>query len=206
MIGLLGKKLGMTAIFGDDGKQTAITVIQAGPCPIIQVKTKETDGYNAVQVGFDPIKMKKANSADLGHFKKSKQPPHRLLKEMTDFEGENSVGTTIDVSMFNTGDKVIVSGVSKGRGFTGVIKRYGFHMPTKTHGTHEIFRGGGSIGQASSPSRVWPGIKMPGRMGGCKVTVKNLRIVRIDKENNLIMVKGAVPGASGGYLFIKKNS
>ena len=204
MIGLLGRKKGMTAIYGDNGKQIPVTVIEAGPCPVIQVKNEKTDGYEALQLGFDPIKSKSLTKPQLGHLAKHNTAPHRLLSEFRNFDGDSKTGDVLKVDLFKPGDIVEVTGISKGRGFAGVVKRHGFHMPVQSHGTHESYRGTGSIGNASSPSRVWPGKKMPGRMGGINVTVKNLRVIRVDVEHDLIVVKGAVPGATGGYLHIRK--
>lgn len=203
MIGLIGKKIGMSAVFDAVGRHTPVTVIKAGPCPVVQRKTVETDGYNAVQLGFEQAE-KNVTKPEKGHFNKSKVQPHRILSEIRDFSGDPAVGENLKVDLFNPGDKVEVSGISKGRGFAGVIKRHGFHRPNQTHGTHEAFRAGGSVGQASFPARVFPGMRMPGRLGGSRVTVKNLKVVRVDLENGIILVKGAVPGAAGGYLVIRK--
>lgn len=205
MIGLLGRKKGMSSIFDQNGKNTPVTVIEAGPCPVVQVKTEQIDGYSAFQLGFDSTREKLVTRPLRGHFKKSLTKPVKLLREFRNMDCEYKAGDTIRADIFKPGDMVDVTGMPKGRGFAGVIKRHGFHSPNQTHGTHEAFRGPGSIGSASFPARVWPGQKMPGRMGGRNVTVKNLRVLKVDTDKGLVVVKGAVPGAPGGYLFIKKN-
>jgi len=204
MIGLLGRKKGMSAIFDNKGRHSAVTVIEAGPCPVVQIKTQKTDGYEALQLGFDPVRPRRVTKPVMGHFEKNKLQPHRLLREFRNFDTERKVGDVLKVDLFQPGDKVDVTGISKGRGFTGVIKRHGFHRPVQSHGTHEKFRGGGSVGAASYPARVWPGHKMPGRMGGKGVTVKNLLVMKIDADKGLMIIKGHVPGAANGYLFIRK--
>ncbi len=203
MIGLLGRKKGMAAVF-EDGRHTAVTVLEVGPCPVVQVKTSDRDSYNAIQLAFEPIRPKLVTKPRAGHFGKSGVEPHRVLSEFRDFSGDYKPGDILKVDLFEPGDTVHVTGVSKGRGFTGVVKRYGFKTPNQTHGTHESFRGTGSIGAGSSPARVWPGKKMPGRMGGVRVTTKNLKVLRVDSENGLMVVKGAVPGATGGLIRIRK--
>ncbi len=205
MIGLIGKKKGMSSVFDEKGRHIAVTIVEAGPCPITQVKTNETDGYESLQIGFDPKPENRVNQPMAGHFKSKNVKPHAILREFRDFQGEYKVGDTLTVDLFQPGDKINIVGISKGRGFTGVIKRHNFRIPNRTHGTHEAFRHGGSIGQGSYPARVWPGLKMAGRMGGSRVTVKNLRVVKIDKEKSLLMIKGAIPGANNGYVLIKKN-
>jgi large subunit ribosomal protein L3 len=204
MIGLLGRKKGMASIFDTNGSQIAVTVVEAGPCPVVQVKTIERDKYNAVQLAFDPVRPKLVNRPRTGHFEKASVGPHRLLREFRDFVGDYNAGDLLKADIFKDGDLIQVTGISKGRGFAGVIKRHGFTRPNQSHGTHESFRGTGSIGQASSPARVWPGKKMPGRMGNAKITVKNLSIVKVDVEKGLIMVKGAIPGAPGSYVSLRK--
>lgn len=205
MIGILGRKKGMGAVYDSNGRNIPVTVIAVGPCPVVQIKAKNADGKSTVQLGFEKTKSKHVTKAKLGHLKKANVEPLRFLREFQNFDGDPSVGDVLKVDVFNTGDFVDVTGVSKGRGFMGVIKRYGFNQPPATHGTHESFRGGGSIGAGSSPARVWPGLKMAGRMGGTNVTVKNLSIMKIDVENGLLVVKGAVPGATGGLVIIRKN-
>lgn len=203
MIGLLGRKKGMLSVF-ENGRHIAVTVLEVGPCPVVQVKTSDRDSYNALQLAFEPIRQKLVTKPRSGHFDKSGVKPHRVLSEFRDFTGDYNTGDVLKVDLFEPGDTVHITGVSKGRGFTGVVKRYGFKTPNQTHGTHESFRGTGSIGSASYPARVWPGKKMPGRMGGVNVTVKNLKVVRVDSENGLLLIKGAVPGASGGLIRIRK--
>jgi len=194
---ILGLKLGMSEIFDEKGNQIPITLIEAGPCIVTQVKTKEKDVYTAIQIGFKKLKEKKIK-------KPQKQKPFKYLRE---FRGnidisKYKVGDNIDVSIFKEENKVSVSGISKGKGFAGVVKRWGFHGRPRTRGTKHEERGPGSIG-AATPSRVIKGIKMAGRMGGERVTVKNLKIVKIDKENNLLAVKGAVPGRRGTLMEIR---
>jgi len=194
---ILGLKLGMSEIFDEKGNQIPITLIEAGPCIVTQVKTKEKDVYTAIQIGFKKLKEKKIK-------KSQKQKPFKYLRE---FRGnidisKYKVGDNVDVSIFKEGNKVSVSGISKGKGFAGVVKRWGFHGRPRTRGTKHEERGPGSIG-AATPSRVIKGIKMAGRMGGERVTVKNLKIVKIDKENNLLAVKGAVPGRRGTLMEIR---
>jgi len=205
MIGLIGRKKGMGSTFDAAGKRIAVTVIEAGPCPVTQVKTPESDGYSALQLGFGSIRPKLVTKPLLGHFSKSVDKPYRYLHEFRNFSEDHKAGDVLTVEMFKPGDLVHLTGKSKGRGFTGVIKRHGFHMPPASHGTHEKFRGGGSVGSASYPAKVWRGHKMPGRMGNVMTTVKNLKVVRVDVENSLIVLKGAVPGVNGGCLYIRRN-
>ncbi len=206
MLGIIGQKLGMTRVFDESGNAVPATVIQAGPCVVTQVKTRETDKYNAVQLGFDERKEKNTPLPLKGHLKKSGDKLFRIIKEIRNFESKEPVkpGDEIKADIFNVGDKVTVSGISKGRGFAGVVKRYHFGGGPKTHGQSDRLRAPGSIGQSSYPSRVFRGIKMPGRLGGKKVSVHNLQVIKIDGENNLLIVKGAVPGATKGYVIIKK--
>ena len=205
MKGLLGKKLGMTRIFDQDGQMVPVTIIQTGPCPVTQLKTIENDGYKAVQMGYISKKEKRTTKPMAGHFKKANVAPTRLLKEFRDFEDESiKVGDQVKVDIFEPGDKLDISGYTKGKGFAGVMKRHGFHGHKASHGTHETFRGPGSIGQCASPSKVWKGQKMPGRMGNKKYTVRNLAIVKLEVEKHLLWVKGAVPGPNGGILEIRK--
>ena len=194
---ILGQKIGMSQIFNEKGNVMPVTLIEAGPCIVTQVKTKEKDVYTAIQIGFKKLKEKKIK-------KPQKQKPFKYLRE---FRGnidisKYKVGDNVDVSIFKEGNKVSVSGISKGKGFAGVVKRWGFHGRPRTRGTKHEERGPGSIG-AATPSRVIKGIKMAGRMGGERVTVKNLKIVKIDKENNLLAVKGAVPGRRGTLMEIR---
>ncbi len=202
MIGILGKKLGMTHIFIEGGVAVPVTVIEAGPCSVIQVKTREKDGYEAVKVGFSEIrKEKKVNKPMAGVFKKAGVKPYRLIKEFK--MGDLKVGDLVTVGAFNKGDSVKVSGVSKGKGFQGVMKRHNFRGGPGSHGSM-FNRAPGSIGASSFPSRVWKNKKLPGHMGSEEVTVSNLTVVDVRPDQNLLLVKGAVPGAAGTYLEIKK--
>ncbi|MBI2064014.1 MAG: 50S ribosomal protein L3 [Candidatus Yanofskybacteria bacterium] len=195
---LLGKKIGMTQVFNEDGVVTPVTLIQAGPIMVTQVKTKEKDGYEAVQVGYG--NDKKPNKPKAGHLKGLK--PSGILKE-TKMLGDKKRGEELDVSVFNVGDVVKVSGISKAKGFQGVVKRHGFHGMPASHGHHHVLRHGGSIGQRF-PQHTLKGMRMPGRMGGKRVTTRGLKIVSIDKENNLLALKGAIPGRRGTLLEIQK--
>ena len=202
--GILGKKIGMTQIFTESGEAVPVTVIEAGPCYVTQVKTVETDGYNAVQLGFEEVKPKRLTKPELGHLRKNNLPPLRHLREIrTDDAASYEVGQVIDVSIFQEGERVDVTGTSKGRGFAGVVKRHGFGGGPKTHGQSDRHRAPGSIGATSTPGRVFKGLRMAGRMGGERVTVQNLEVVQVDPERNLLVVKGAVPGARGGLLLIR---
>lgn len=200
---LLGRKLGMTQVWSEDGSLIPVTVIEAGPCVVTQVKTVETDGYNAVQIGFGAIAEKKVNKPMAGHFAKAGVDPVKHLIEirLTDAP-ELAAGDAVTVEALAETAKVNVSGVSKGKGFAGVMKRHNFRGGPGGHGSH-FHRAPGSIGQASTPSRVYKGTKLPGHMGSEKVTVRNLEVVKVDAEQNLLIVKGAVPGAKGALLTIK---
>lgn len=201
MKGILGKKVGMTHLFSEDGRVVPVTVIEAGPCKVVQLKRVESDGYSAVQIGFDEIKKEKnIPKGRLGHFKKISLPPYRFLREIK-MEGLK-VGDDIAVDIFDKGEKVLVTGVSKGKGFQGVMKRHNYKGGPGSHGSM-FNRAPGSIGQSSSPSRVWKNKGMPGHMGDEKVTTKNIEVVDIRGEQNLLIVKGSVPGANGGYLIIR---
>ena len=201
---LIGKKIGMTQIFDEKGKVIPVTVVEAGPCVVSQVKTVETDGYNAIQMGFGDIKPKHVTKPLQGHFKKADVAPKRILKEFRfDDCAAYELGQVIKADLFETGDKVDVTGKSKGKGYAGVIKRWNFGRLKETHGSGPVARHGGSMGACSSPSRVWKGKKMAGHLGAEKVTVQNLAVVKIDAEDNLIAIKGAIPGANGGYVVIK---
>jgi len=202
---ILGKKLEMTQIFEGDNIVPVI-IIQAGPCKVVQKKTKEKDGYNAIQVGFEEIKESKLNKPELGHFQKNKISPLRYLKEVRLQDiSQIAVGDEIKVDIFKKGDLVNISGISKGKGFQGVVKRYGFKGGPASHGAKQWHRRPGSIGASSDPSRVFKGKKMPGRMGRERVTIRNLTIVDIDTENNLLLVKGSVSGAKGSLLLIEES-
>jgi large subunit ribosomal protein L3 len=205
--GLIGKKISMTQQFDEKGNAIPVTIIQVGPCTVIQTRTEERDGYSALQVGFVEEKSKrKPNKAMEGHFQKSGIPPTKVLREFQ-YEKKEEVkeGDQFFVDIFQVGEKVDVVGTSKGKGFAGVIKRWGFHGGKSTHGSM-FHRSPGSIGCSADPSHVLKGTKLPGQMGDERVTVKNLLIIETDKEHNLLVVKGAVPGAKGGYLLIKKTN
>jgi len=203
--GLIGKKIGMTQTFDEQGNVAPITVIRVGPCAVIQKKTKEKDGYSAIQLGLIEEKgRKKATKPLVGHYEKSGVPPMKILREFQFAEkGEVKEGDQFFVDIFQVGEKVHIVGMSKGKGFAGVVKRWGFHGGKATHGSM-FHRRPGSTGASACPSRVMKGKKLPGQLGNSRVTVKNLKVIQADKENNLLVVKGAVPGASGGYLLIKK--
>ena len=200
--GLLGKKQSMTHIFTEEGKVEPVTTIKAGPCVVTQVRSESVDGYNALQIGFEEIK--KANKAESGHL--ANLPLVRYLKEIPSDGEQAKVGDLVTVEIFKQGDRVDVIGVSKGKGFQGGVKRYGFSGGPKTHGQSDRHRAPGSIGQSSSPSRVFKGMKMAGHMGDRKVTVKGIRVVQVDQERNLVMLKGAVPGSRGGTLVVCKQA
>ena len=202
--GIIGKKLGMTQIFAENGEAIPVTVIEAGPCYVTQKKTVDTDGYEAVQLGFEDIREKLVNKPAAGHFKKAGVSAKRHLKE---FRLENAadlnVGDVVAVDTFAAGDKVDITGITKGRGYTGAVKRWGNHILKMTHGTGPVHREVGSMGACSSPSRVYKNKKMAGQYGNEQVTVLNLEVIKIDAEKNLVAVKGAVPGARGGIVFIR---
>lgn len=203
MSGLIGKKIGMTSIFDENGKNIPCTVIEAGPCVITQVRTKEVDGYEALQLGFDDKKT--ANKAAEGHAKKAGAAAMRKVVEFKGFEGEHKLGDTITVEHFVEGEFIDVSGTSKGKGFQGVVKRHGFGgVGQATHGQHNRLRAPGSIGAASYPARVFKGMRMAGRMGGEKVKVENLRVLKVIADKNLLVVSGAVPGHKNSYVIIEK--
>ena len=205
MRGLLGKKVGMTRIFDHNGNAVPVTVLQAGPCTVTQVKTMNNDGYEAVQVGYGERKEKHLKKPLKGHFDASGVVPKRVLAEFDPVPGfDYKVGQSFHVGLFKEGEYVSVSGFSKGKGFTGVIKRHNFSRQKKTHGTGHTERAPGSIGQASDPSRVFPGMRMAGRHGNLKVTVENLKVMKVDKNNNQLLVRGSVPGAKNGALIIRK--
>lgn len=203
---ILGKKLGMTQVFAEDGKVTPVTVIAAGPCTVVQKKTVDTDGYDAVQVCFEEKAERKMNKPLKGHFDKAGVAYARYLRELRldDVSGLN-VGDVIKADVFEAGEAVDVTGTSKGRGFSGTIKRFGFHRLKETHGTGPVHRHAGSMGACSSPSRIFKGKKLPGRYGTDRVTVLNLDMVKVDAEKNLLLVKGAVPGPKGGLLYIRNS-
>ncbi len=206
MSALIGKKIGMTRLFDEQGNNIPVTVLEVGPCYVTQIKTVETDGYNAIQLGYQPKREKVLTKPRLGHCKKAKAPGLRILREFKNIEINDSIrlGAELKVDLFDAGDLVTVTGRSKGKGFQGGVKRHNFGGGPKTHGQSDRYRAPGSIGQSSYPSRVLKGTRMAGHMGDEKKTVKNLRVVKVDPENNLLVVKGAIPGANQGIVYIKK--
>ncbi|MGK0421018.1 MAG: large subunit ribosomal protein L3, partial [Polaribacter sp.] len=201
MSGLIGRKIGMTSLFDENGKNIPCTVIEAGPCVVTQVRTEEVDGYSALQLGFDDKSAKSSNKALEGHFKKAGTTAKKKVVEFQGFEEQYKLGDSISVSHFEEGEFVDVSGVSKGKGFQGVVKRHGFAgVGQATHGQHNRLRAPGSIGAASYPARVFKGMRMAGRMGGDKVKVQNLRVLKVVAEKNLLVVKGAVPGHKNAFV------
>lgn len=203
---IIGKKIGMTQIFDENGKVIPVTVVEAGPCVVSQKKTVETDGYDALQIGFGDLRPKLVNKPMKGHFDKSDVAPKRVLKECR-FEDINAynVGDIIKADVFEAGEQVDVIGTSKGKGYAGVIKRWNFGRLKETHGTGPVVRKGGSIGACSDPSRVFKGKKMSGHLGAEQVTVQNLKVAKVDAENNLIAIKGAIPGPNGGTVLIRNS-
>ncbi|MBC5648576.1 50S ribosomal protein L3 [Christensenella tenuis] len=205
MKAILGEKIGMTQIFAEDGRVVPVTVVKAGPCVIVQKKTVETDGYNAVQVGFGEVKEKNVIKPKKGHFAKVKAAPTRYLREFrTDEAEELEAGSEIKVDVFEAGEKIDVSGISKGKGFLGVIARWGQHRGPMSHGSR-YHRRPGSMGACASPAKVMKGKRLPGRGGFDKVTVQNLEVIKVDTDKNLLLIKGAVPGAKGGLVTIRKS-
>lgn len=205
MSGLIGKKIGMTSIFDENGKNIPCTVIELGPCVVTQVRTKEVDGYEAYQLGFDDAREKNATKAAQGHFKKAGTSVKKKVVEIQDFDNAYGLGDVITVDLFTEGDFVDVQGTSKGKGFQGVVKRHGFGgVGQATHGQHNRLRAPGSVGASSYPSRVFKGMRMAGRMGGEKVTVQNLRVLKVVADKNLLVVKGAVPGHNNSYVIVQK--
>ena len=205
MFGIIGKKIGMTSIFADNGKMIPCTVIQAGPCVVTQVKSVETDGYDAIQLGFGDRKPKNTPKPLIGHFAKAKSSPKSNVFEFPHFDKKMNLGDSIDVSNFEKGEFVDVVGTSKGKGFQGVVKRHGFSgVGGATHGQHNRLRAPGSVGASSYPSKVFKGMRMAGRTGGDRVKVTNLEVLKVDTENNLLVVKGCVPGFNGSVLLIEK--
>jgi len=204
MPGIIGKKIGMTSVFSADGKNIPCTVIEAGPCLVTQVKTVETDGYAAVQLAFDDKKEKNTSKPELGHFQKAGVTPKRSVVEFKGFEQEFNLGDEVTVDIFKEDIFVDVTGISKGKGFQGVVKRHGFGgVGGSTHGQHNRLRAPGSVGAASYPARVFKGMRMAGRTGGNRVMVESLKVLKVIPENNLIIVKGSVPGAKGSYVIVE---
>ncbi len=206
MSGLIGRKLGMSRVFDGNGRNVVVTVIEAGPCAVTQIKREEVDGYNAVQLGFEDKKEKHTTKPELGHFARAGVAPKRIVREFRSFDDLDSLkpGDELKVDIFEEGDLVDVTGWSKGKGFQGVVKRHGFGGGPKTHGQSDRLRAPGSIGQSSFPSRVFKGLRMAGRMGNKRITLKRRRIVRVFPDKNVLMVEGPVPGPSSGLVLIKK--
>jgi large subunit ribosomal protein L3 len=202
MPAILAKKLGMTQRFAEDGHVERVTVLEAGPCPVTAIRTHDADGYVAVQLGFDGVREKALSKPELGHLRKVDAPPLRTLVEFRDEAGELTVGDTVTVEAFEVGQTVKVAGKSKGKGFQGTIKRHNFHAGPKSHGSHNV-RAPGSIGASATPSRVFKGIKGPGRMGGGRITQRGLTIVELIPDQNLMLVRGSVPGPKGGTVEVR---
>lgn len=206
MSGIIGKKIAMTSLYDENGKNIPCTIIEAGPCVVTQVRTQDKDGYESVQLGFDDKNEKNVGKAMMGHFKKAgTTPKHKLVEFYGDFVNDLSLGQEIKVDLFKEGEYVDVTGTSKGKGFQGVVKRHGFGgVGQSTHGQHNRLRAPGSIGAGSDPSRVFKGMRMAGQMGNQQVTVQNLQVIKVDEEKNLLIVKGAVPGPKNSYVIIRR--
>jgi large subunit ribosomal protein L3 len=205
MPAILAKKLGMTQLFQEDGRVERVTVLEAGPCPVTAIRTRDRDGYEAVQLAFGATREKQLSKPELGHLKKAGAPPMKHLVEFRDEAAELQIGDTVTVDVFSPGDKVKVAGTSKGKGFQGGIKRHGFARGPVTHGSHNV-RAVGSIGASATPSRVLPGQRMPGQMGAKRVTEKGLEVVQVDADRNLLILRGAVPGAKGGLVEVRTDA
>lgn len=204
MKGIIGKKIGMTSIF-DNGKSIAVTIVEAGPCVVSQIKTTEKEGYNATQLAFDEKKAKNTSAGEAGHLKKANATPKRKLVEFRDADLGKNTGDVVDVTIFNEGEKVDIIGTSKGKGFQGVVKRHGFSgVGMGSHGQHDRQRAPGSIGASSYPSRVFKGMRMAGRLGGDRTKIKDVSIIKVMAERNLLLVKGSIPGANNSYVIIEK--
>ena len=202
---IIGRKVGMTRIFDDVGSDYPVTIVEAGPCEITQIKSSKNEGYSSIQMGYLEKEVRHTNKSEKGHFDKAGVPAKKILKEFTFDELENiELGQKVTADIFETGDFVAVSGASKGKGFAGHMKRHGFSGGRRSHGKNSVMRKAGSIGAGSDPSRVWPGTRMAGRMGNENVSVKNLEVTRVEKDKNLVFIKGAVPGAKNGIVFISK--
>lgn len=205
MKGIIGKKIGMTSIFNPDGKQVACTIIEAGPCVVTQVKTKDTDGYNSLQLAFGDKKEKHSIAAEKNHFAKSNTSPKKFVKEFRDFSIDKNLGEAVTVDIFAEGEKVDVVGTSKGKGFQGVVKRHGFGgVGQQTHGQHDRQRAPGSLGNSSDASRVMKGVRMAGRLGADRIKIKSLKVVKIFPEKNYILISGSIPGHIGSIVYIQK--
>jgi large subunit ribosomal protein L3 len=205
MKGIIGKKIGMTSVFDPSGKQTACTIIEAGPCVVTQVKTQASDGYNALSLSFGDKKEKHSIKAEVNHFAKASTSPKKVTKEFRDYSLEKNIGETITVDIFAEGDKVEVVGTTKGKGFQGVVKRHGFHgVGQQSHGQHDRQRAPGSLGNSSDAARVMKGMKMGGRMGSDRVKLKGLKVVKVFADKNYILVSGSVPGHNGSIVLIQK--
>lgn len=205
MKGIIGKKIGMTSIFGPDGKQTACTIIEAGPCVVTQVKTADKDGYSSLQLAFGEKKEKHATKAEINHFAKASTAPKQFVKEFRNYSIDKNIGETISVDIFAEGDQVEVVGTTKGKGFQGVVKRHGFSgVGEQSHGQHDRQRAPGSIGGSSYPSRVFKGMRMAGRMGNDRVKMKGLKVLKVFPDKNYILVSGSVPGHNGSIVLIQK--
>ena len=205
MTGIIGKKIGMTSVFSVEGKNIPCTVIEAGPCVVTQVKTVETDGYDAIQLGFGDKKEKNTTKAEFGHFQKAGTGPKREVVEFSEFEGDYKLGDTITVDVIQEEGWVDITGVTKGKGFQGVVKRYNFRgVGDSTHGQHNRLRAPGSLGASSYPSRVFKGMRMAGRTGGARKTIEDLKVLKVIPESNLLVVKGSVPGAKGSIVIINQ--
>tara|TARA_B100000749_G_scaffold259717_1_gene230673 strand:+ start:246 stop:872 length:627 start_codon:yes stop_codon:yes gene_type:complete len=202
--GIIGKKIGTTSYFLEDGSMVGVTAVTAGPCKVSQIKLEETDGYNAVQLAYEDVS--KTTLPLKGHFQKTGDVSYRYIREFSGAESSDiELGSDVDIGIFKVGDKIHVTGFSKGKGFAGVVKRYGFKGGPKTHGQSDRWRAPGSIGAGSSPGRVRKGKKMPGHMGNKKITVRNLKVVSIDTENSIVLLKGSVPGARDSLVILRKN-
>ncbi len=205
MSGLIGKKIGMTSIFDQDGKMIPCTVVEAGPCVVTQVRTIENDGYEAIQLGYDEMKESRANKPMLGHFRKAGTGPKKILAEFSRFEERKQFGETLTVDVFVEGEYIDVVGMTKGKGFQGVVKRHGFRgVGDATHGQHNRLRAPGSVGASSYPSKVFKGMRMAGRTGNARRKMINLQIMKLIPEKNLMVIKGSVPGPKGSYLIIER--
>jgi len=206
-VGLLGRKVGMTQIYMEDGTAIPVTVLECGPCTVLQVRTEEVDGYHALQLGFDDKKRKSATQAERGHAKKVEAEPKRFVREIRQEKAvEVAAGQTLTVELFNEIKRVDVIGTSKGRGFSGVMKRHGFKGLRATHGVKRMHRHPGSSGPSADPAHTRKGIRKPGQYGNARITVRNLKVVRVDPTNNLLLIKGAVPGPNGGYITVRQTN